>query len=128
MRPQAGIELDPRLHERAWPKPSLDLNYGRPVNSEVHEFLLDSGMTREEYHFLLDNNLRHHCTQSVCPFVPVVLPSKYDEQMPILLFDIGLPPCSLADFRLASKEGWQASRRSIWMKIDAQRPSRRSWI
>jgi beta-glucosidase/6-phospho-beta-glucosidase/beta-galactosidase len=40
---------------------SLDLNYGRPVNSEMHEFLLDNGMTREEYHFFLDNNLRHHC-------------------------------------------------------------------
>jgi beta-glucosidase len=41
---------------------SLDLNYGRRVNSDMYEFLLDSGMTREEYHFFLKNSpLRHHC-------------------------------------------------------------------
>jgi beta-glucosidase len=40
---------------------SLDLNYGRRVDSEMYEFLLDNGMTREEYHFFLEHNLRHHC-------------------------------------------------------------------
>jgi beta-glucosidase/6-phospho-beta-glucosidase/beta-galactosidase len=40
---------------------SLDLNYGHPVDSNMHEYLLDNGMTREEYHFFLDNTLRHHC-------------------------------------------------------------------
>ena len=40
---------------------SLDLNYGYLVNSHMHEYLLDNGMTREEYHFFLDNTLRHHC-------------------------------------------------------------------
>jgi beta-glucosidase/6-phospho-beta-glucosidase/beta-galactosidase len=40
---------------------SLDLNYGRRLESEMYEFLLDNGMTREEYHFFLSNNLRHHC-------------------------------------------------------------------
>ncbi|MBD2766597.1 family 1 glycosylhydrolase [Hymenobacter sp. BT664] len=40
---------------------SLDLNYGRRVNSEMYEYLLDNGMTREEYHFFLHNNLKHHC-------------------------------------------------------------------
>ncbi len=40
---------------------SLDLNYGRRVNSEMYEFLLDNGMTREEYHFFLDNRLKQHC-------------------------------------------------------------------
>ncbi len=40
---------------------SLDLNYGRRVDSEMYEFLMDNGMTREEYHFFLENNLRHHC-------------------------------------------------------------------
>ena len=40
---------------------SLDLNYGRRIESEMYEFLLDSGMTREEYHFFLENNFRHHC-------------------------------------------------------------------
>src|SRR5918993_2036178 len=40
---------------------SLDLNYGYPVNSHMYEYLLDNGMTREEYHFFLDNTLRHHC-------------------------------------------------------------------
>jgi len=40
---------------------SLDLNYGRRVDSEMYEFLLDNGMTREEYHFFLDHHLKHHC-------------------------------------------------------------------
>jgi beta-glucosidase len=40
---------------------SLDLNYGRRVNSEMYEFLIDNGMTREEYHFFMNNNLKRHC-------------------------------------------------------------------
>ena len=40
---------------------SLDLNYGRRVDSEMYEFLLDNGMTRDEYHFFIDNHLRQHC-------------------------------------------------------------------
>jgi beta-glucosidase/6-phospho-beta-glucosidase/beta-galactosidase len=40
---------------------SLDLNYGRRVNSSMYEFLLDNGMTRAEYHFFLENNMKHHC-------------------------------------------------------------------
>jgi beta-glucosidase len=40
---------------------SLDLNYGRRVDSEMYEYLLDNGMTREEYHFFLDNRLKQHC-------------------------------------------------------------------
>jgi hypothetical protein len=40
---------------------SLDLNYGRRVDSEMYEYLMDNGMTREEYHFFLKNNLKRHC-------------------------------------------------------------------
>jgi beta-glucosidase/6-phospho-beta-glucosidase/beta-galactosidase len=40
---------------------SLDLNYGRRVDSEMYEYLMDNGMTREEYHFFLDNRLKQHC-------------------------------------------------------------------
>jgi beta-glucosidase/6-phospho-beta-glucosidase/beta-galactosidase len=40
---------------------SLDLNYGRRIESEMYEYLFDNGLTREEYHFFLDNNLKHHC-------------------------------------------------------------------
>jgi beta-glucosidase/6-phospho-beta-glucosidase/beta-galactosidase len=40
---------------------SLDLNYGRRVNSEMYEYLMDHGMTREEYHFFLARDLKHHC-------------------------------------------------------------------
>lgn len=40
---------------------SLDLNYGRRVNSDMYEFLRDNGMTNKEYHFFLQENLRHHC-------------------------------------------------------------------
>lgn len=40
---------------------SLDLNYGRRVDSEMYEFLMDNGMTRNEYHFFLHHHLKHHC-------------------------------------------------------------------
>ena len=40
---------------------SLDLNYGRRIESEMYEFLLDNGMTREEYHFFLEHRLKSHC-------------------------------------------------------------------
>jgi beta-glucosidase/6-phospho-beta-glucosidase/beta-galactosidase len=40
---------------------SLDLNYGRRVDSDMYEYLMDSGMTRDEYHFFLENDLRHQC-------------------------------------------------------------------
>jgi beta-glucosidase/6-phospho-beta-glucosidase/beta-galactosidase len=39
----------------------LDLNYGRRVESEMYEFLLDNGMTRDEYHFFLGRRLKQHC-------------------------------------------------------------------
>ena len=40
---------------------SLDLNYGKRVDSDMYEYLLDNGMTREQYHFFLENNLKEHC-------------------------------------------------------------------
>jgi beta-glucosidase/6-phospho-beta-glucosidase/beta-galactosidase len=40
---------------------SLDLNYGRRIASEMYEYLMDNGMTREEYHFFLENKMKHHC-------------------------------------------------------------------
>ena len=40
---------------------SLDLNYGRRVDSEMYEYLMDNGMTKDEYHFFLDNRLKQHC-------------------------------------------------------------------
>ena len=40
---------------------SLDLNYGRRVDSDMYEYLLDNGMTREEYHFFLEHSLKQHC-------------------------------------------------------------------
>jgi beta-glucosidase/6-phospho-beta-glucosidase/beta-galactosidase len=41
---------------------SLDLNYGRRVDSGMYEYLMDSGLTREEYHFFLAHSpLKRHC-------------------------------------------------------------------
>lgn len=42
---------------------SLDLCYGHEVGSEMYEFLMDNGLTREEYHWFLEHgkNIRHHC-------------------------------------------------------------------
>ena len=40
---------------------SLDLNYGRRVDSSMYQYLLDNGMTREEYDFFPANHLKQHC-------------------------------------------------------------------
>jgi beta-glucosidase/6-phospho-beta-glucosidase/beta-galactosidase len=40
---------------------SLDLNYGRRVESEMYEYMMDNGMTRDEYHFFLEHRFKQHC-------------------------------------------------------------------
>ena len=40
---------------------SLDLNYGRRVNSDMYCYLLDNGMTRMEYQFFLDRHMKNNC-------------------------------------------------------------------
>ena len=40
---------------------SLDLNYGHRVDSEVYEYLMDNGLTRDEYHFFLQTKLKQRC-------------------------------------------------------------------
>ncbi|GAA4811348.1 family 1 glycosylhydrolase [Sphingosinicella ginsenosidimutans] len=39
----------------------LDLNYGNRVNSEMYEYLLENGMTKEEYNWFLTHRLKQHC-------------------------------------------------------------------
>jgi beta-glucosidase/6-phospho-beta-glucosidase/beta-galactosidase len=39
---------------------SLDLNYGVRLDSQMYEFLLDNGMTREEYHFFFGWGFKHN--------------------------------------------------------------------
>ena len=54
----------------AWPRArwrnaerflSLDLNYGHPVEAPAYEYLMDNGMTREEYAFFRRTDLKPHC-------------------------------------------------------------------
>jgi beta-glucosidase/6-phospho-beta-glucosidase/beta-galactosidase len=40
---------------------SLDLTYGHHVNVTMYEYLLDNGMTREEYHWFLEHHLKNRC-------------------------------------------------------------------
>lgn len=40
---------------------SLDLNYGNRVNSDMYEYLLENGMSREEYNWFLNHRLKQHC-------------------------------------------------------------------
>ncbi|MBV8971015.1 MAG: family 1 glycosylhydrolase [Sphingomonadaceae bacterium] len=40
---------------------SLDLNFGRRVGSEMYQYLLDNGMTREEYDWFMHTRLKQHC-------------------------------------------------------------------
>ncbi|MDQ6676931.1 MAG: family 1 glycosylhydrolase [Acidobacteriota bacterium] len=40
---------------------SFDLTYGKHVNATIYEYLLDNGMTRDEYHWFLQHHSRQHC-------------------------------------------------------------------
>jgi beta-glucosidase/6-phospho-beta-glucosidase/beta-galactosidase len=40
---------------------SLDLTYGYPLAVPMYEYLLDNGITREEYHWFLDNHVKTRC-------------------------------------------------------------------
>jgi beta-glucosidase len=42
---------------------SLDFSYGHRVNSEAYEYLMDNGLSREEYHWFLEHGeaVRPHC-------------------------------------------------------------------
>jgi beta-glucosidase/6-phospho-beta-glucosidase/beta-galactosidase len=40
---------------------SLDLTYGHPVDYQMYEYLLDNGMTRDEYHWFANNHQKRHC-------------------------------------------------------------------
>jgi beta-glucosidase/6-phospho-beta-glucosidase/beta-galactosidase len=40
---------------------SLDLTYGGPLDVCMYEFLLDNGMTREQYHWFRENHLKKNC-------------------------------------------------------------------
>lgn len=40
---------------------SLDLTFGHPISFQMYEFLLDNGMTRDEYHWFCNNHRKQHC-------------------------------------------------------------------
>ena len=40
---------------------SLDLNYGHEVDAETYQYLIDNGMTPDEYRFFQETDLKHHC-------------------------------------------------------------------
>lgn len=40
---------------------SLDLTYGYPLNVTMYEYLLDNGMTRAEYHWFRENEVKARC-------------------------------------------------------------------
>jgi beta-glucosidase/6-phospho-beta-glucosidase/beta-galactosidase len=40
---------------------ALDLTYGYRITATMYEYLLDNGMTRDEYHWFADNELKGRC-------------------------------------------------------------------
>jgi beta-glucosidase/6-phospho-beta-glucosidase/beta-galactosidase len=40
---------------------ALDLTYGHHLNATIYEYLLDNGMTRAQYHWFLQHQLRSRC-------------------------------------------------------------------
>ena len=40
---------------------SLDLTYGYPLSAAIYQYLLDNGMSRQEYEWFLENRVKAHC-------------------------------------------------------------------
>ena len=40
---------------------SLDLTYGHPLNYEMYQYLLDNGVTQDEYHWFVNHHRKAHC-------------------------------------------------------------------
>jgi len=60
--PECPLALPHAEHRNAERFLTLDLNYGRRVCSSMYEFLMDNGMTRQEYHFCQRGaEFRRHC-------------------------------------------------------------------
>ncbi|HSB93023.1 MAG TPA: family 1 glycosylhydrolase [Flavitalea sp.] len=58
MKPEAQ-KLADFLNEKRFL--SLDLTYGYPLTVTMYEYLLDNGMTREEYHWFENNQVKARC-------------------------------------------------------------------
>lgn len=53
--------IGPAEMRNQWRFLSLDLNYGRRVDSDMYEYLLGNGMTKAEYEWFLTHRLKQHC-------------------------------------------------------------------
>jgi beta-glucosidase/6-phospho-beta-glucosidase/beta-galactosidase len=53
------LEEAERANERRFL--ALDLNYGHPISAAMFEYLMENGMTAEEYHYFARQNVREHC-------------------------------------------------------------------
>jgi beta-glucosidase/6-phospho-beta-glucosidase/beta-galactosidase len=40
---------------------ALDLTYGQPISAMMYEYLLDNGLTRDQYHFFRENRVKARC-------------------------------------------------------------------
>jgi beta-glucosidase/6-phospho-beta-glucosidase/beta-galactosidase len=54
-----ALPVTAHLNERRFL--SFDLNYGHPPSATMLEYLLDNGMSREEFHFFMNRNVRSSC-------------------------------------------------------------------
>jgi beta-glucosidase/6-phospho-beta-glucosidase/beta-galactosidase len=97
---------------------SLDLTFGHPISFDTYEFLLDNGMTREEYHWFCNNHRKQHCVmgtdyyetneqlvhcdESTCPsgeiFGYYVLTHQYFDRyhLPVMHTETNLPDAERA--------------------------------
>jgi beta-glucosidase/6-phospho-beta-glucosidase/beta-galactosidase len=48
---------------------ALDLTYGYPISVNIYEYLLDNGMSREEYHWFSKHQVKAHCVMGTDYYV-----------------------------------------------------------
>lgn len=81
---------------------SLDLNYGRELDPVMRDYVLDNGMTPDEYRFFLQQDLREHC----------IMGSDYYSSSEHRIATSGPthPASELLGFAMIVREYWQRYR------------------
>lgn len=109
---QAGFQNEKRFL-------ALDLTYGRPVNAVMYEYLLDNGMSRAEYHWFLDNQIKRRC----------VMGTDYYIENEHLIHEDGriTPSGEIFGYYVITRQYWERYRLPVMHTETNLKDAGRSW-
>jgi beta-glucosidase/6-phospho-beta-glucosidase/beta-galactosidase len=97
-----ALPVTAHLNERRFL--SLDLNYGHSPSARMLEYLLDNGMSREEFHFFMDRNVRSSSIMGT---------DYYETNEHIVYPDGGTVPCNVLGYYGLTRQYYERFRLPI---------------